>query len=90
MSMHNLLEYCDSYSMTSANLWSYYRGEVNDNSNENVNDYSANNSKTRTSRTFECKTKTVGIAPANNDRLNTYCEIVIDLSWTEDLDLALI
>ena len=71
MSMHNLLEYSDNYSMKSANLWNYYRDEVNDNSNENVDDYSANNSNIRTSRTFECKTKIAGIAPANNDRLNT-------------------
>ena len=71
MSMHNLLEYSDNYSMKSANLWNYYRDEVNDNSNENVDDYSANKSNIRTSRPFECKTKTARIAPANNDRLNT-------------------
>ena len=29
--------------MTSANLWNYYRDEVNNKSNENVDDYSANN-----------------------------------------------
>ena len=66
MSMHNLLEYSDNHSMTSANLWNYYRDEVNNKSNENVDDYRANNHNIWTSRTFECKTKIVGIAPANN------------------------
>ena len=34
MPMYNLLEYIDSYSMTSESLWNDYRYEVNDNENE--------------------------------------------------------
>ena len=37
MSVYNLLEYSDNYSMTSGSLWSYYRDEVNDAANENDN-----------------------------------------------------
>ena len=39
MSMYNLLEYCDNYSLTSRSLWIYYRDEINDDANES----SANN-----------------------------------------------
>ena len=37
MSVYNLLEYSDNYSMTSGSLWNYYRDEVNDAANENDN-----------------------------------------------------
>ena len=65
MPMYNLLEYSDSYSMTSGSLWSYYRDEVNDydNENDNANNNRINNNKTITSKSFKCKTK--------NDRKNT-------------------
>ena len=65
MPMYNLLEYSDSYSMTSGSLWSYYRDEVNDydNENDNANNNRINKNKTITSKSFECKTK--------NDRKNT-------------------
>ena len=33
MPMYNLLEYSDNYSMTSGNLWNYYRDVV-----DNIND----------------------------------------------------
>ena len=35
MSMYNLLEYSDNYSMTLRSLWNYYRDEIDDNANEN-------------------------------------------------------
>ena len=35
MPKYNLLEYSDNFFMTSGNLWSYYRDEMNDNANEN-------------------------------------------------------
>ena len=60
MLMYNLLEYSDSYSMTLKSLWKYYVDEVNDTANENnasVN--KINNDKTRTSKSFEHKTKTI-------------------------------
>ena len=49
MSMYNLLEYRDNYSMTSESLWNYYRDEVNDAANEND---SANN-KINNNKTIE-------------------------------------
>ena len=45
MSMYNLLEYSDSYSMTSGSLRNYYRDERNDDANENVNKMINNNNK---------------------------------------------
>ena len=49
MSMYNLLEYSDNYSMISRSLWDYYRDEINDDANEN-NDVNnkINNNKTIT------------------------------------------
>ena len=35
MPMYNLLEYSNNYSMTSGNLWNYYRDKVDDDANEN-------------------------------------------------------
>ena len=35
MSMYNLLEYSDNYSMTSGSLQNHYRDEVNDDQDEN-------------------------------------------------------
>ena len=35
MSMYNLLECSENCSITSGNLWNYYRDEVNDSANEN-------------------------------------------------------
>ena len=35
MTMYNLLEYSDNYSMPSGSLWNYYKDEVNDDTNEN-------------------------------------------------------
>ena len=47
MSVYNLLEYSDNYSMTSGSLWNYYRDEVNDAANENDNaNNKINNNKT--------------------------------------------
>ena len=37
MSMYNLLEYSKNYSKTSASLWSYYRDELTDDTNDNNN-----------------------------------------------------
>ena len=35
MTMYNLLEYSNNYSIASRSLWNYYRDEVNDDVNEN-------------------------------------------------------
>ena len=64
--------YYDTYCMTSGNLWNYYRGEVNDDQNENDNaNNSINNNKTITIKSFEYKSKLIGINPSNNNILDT-------------------
>ena len=70
MPMYNLLEYSANSSMTSGNLWNYYRDEVNDDADENYNDYRLNNSKTTTSKSFEYKTKIIGRTPYTDSRLD--------------------
>ena len=71
MSVYNLLEYNDNYSMTSGSLWNYYRNEVNDDANEIVANYRINNNKTTISRSFEYKAKVIKRTPANNNIFNT-------------------
>ena len=48
MSMYDLLECSDNYSMTWSSFWNYYRDEVNDDANENNDDgnYRIHNNKT--------------------------------------------
>ena len=46
MPMYNLSEYSQNYSMTSENLWNYYRDEIHDNASDG--------------KSFKCKTKIVG------------------------------
>ena len=77
MPMHNLLQYSDNYSMTSASLWNYYRDEINDDANENVNNRI--NNKTILSKSFEYKTKLIGSMPNDNDTLDT--EVVVPLKY---------
>ena len=49
MSMSNLMEYSDNYSMTAGSLWNYYRDYINDDANENnAAPIKINNSKTIT------------------------------------------
>ena len=91
MSMDNLSEYSDNYSITSGSLWTYYRDEVNDNFNKIIANYKINNSKTAGSKLFEQKTKIIGSSPANINRL--YTEIVVPLKYLSNfwrsLDLPL-
>ena len=78
ISMYNLLEYSGSYSMTSKSLWNYYRGEINDDANENnLDNNRINNNKTITSKSFEYKTKLIGSTPNNNNILDA--EVVVPL-----------
>ena len=49
MSMYNLLEYSQNYSMTSGSLWNYYRYEIDD-VNDNASD----------GKSFKYKTKVIG------------------------------
>ena len=67
MSVYNLLEYSDNYSMTSGSLWNYYRDEANDSANEiNDNRNMISNNKTARSKSFEYKTKIIRSTPSNN------------------------
>ena len=55
MSIYNLIEYSENYSMTSGSLWVYYRDGVIDNAIENneTGYHRINNNKTTTSKSFE-------------------------------------
>ena len=58
MSMYNMLEYSDNYSMKSGSLWNFYRNEVNDDANENnAANNRTSNIKMITSKSFEYKKK---------------------------------
>ena len=78
MSMYNLLEYSDNYSMTSESLWIYYRDEVNADATEIVANYRINNSKVTTSRSFEYKTKIIKRKPANNNILSAVVVVALN------------
>ena len=57
MSMPNLLDYSDIYSMTLGSLWNYYIDEINDDANENDdNGNKINNNKTTASKSFRYET----------------------------------
>ena len=94
MLMYNLLEYSGNYSMTSGNLWNYYRHEVNDSANENngTNNYRTNNNKTTTSKSFEYKTSLTGSTSINNNGLKA--EVVVPLEYMSNFwrspDLVLV
>ena len=73
-----MLEYSDSYSMTSGSLWNYYRDEVNYSANEIDDDNTVSNNKTTTSKSFKYKTKMVGSTPSNkNIRWRSSCAFKI-------------
>ena len=57
MSVYNLLEYSQNYSMTSGSLWNYYRDEIDD-VDDNASD----------GRSFKDKTKIVGKSPKRPPR----------------------
>ena len=57
--MYDLLEYSDSYSMTSRSLWNYYRDEV-DNVNNNTSDGKLFTYKTKITRKTEVRTAQPG------------------------------
>ena len=64
MSMFDLLEYSNNYSMASGSLWYDDANENNDAGN-----YRVNKNKTTTSKSFEYNTKITGSTPAGNNRL---------------------
>ena len=91
MSTYNPLEYSNNYSMASGSLWNYYRTEINDDPNENVNNR-INNNKIITSRSFEYKTKLIWSTPNDNNTFDA--EVVVQLIYLNNfwrsLDLPLI
>ena len=52
MSMYDLLEYSDNYSMAPGSLQSYYRDDAVDSTNEknNASNYRTNNNRTATAK----------------------------------------
>ena len=97
MSMYNLLEYSDNYSMTSGSLWNYYRDEINYDENEsdnNINNSSDNdnNNINNNDKHIKCKTKIIGSASDNENKLNT--GVVVSLKYLSNFgrsfDLPLI
>ena len=78
--------------MASRRLWNYYRGEVDDDANENdAANNRINKNKTTTSKSFEYKTKVIGNMPNNNNILDA--EVVVPLKYLSNfwrsLDLTL-
>ena len=69
MPMYHLLEYNDSYTMTSGILWNYYIDEINDDANENVNNR-INNNKAITGKSFKCNIKLLESTRNNNNILD--------------------
>ena len=58
MSMYNLFEYSDNFSMTYGSLWIFYRDEVSHSPTEiNDNDNMINNSQEKIDKYFLYKTK---------------------------------
>ena len=64
--------------MTSGSFWNYYRDEINDDENENVNNNNRIN-KTVTSKSSEYKTKIVESMPNSNNILDTV--VVVPLKY---------
>ena len=65
MPMHNLIEYSDSYSKTSACLWQYYKDDPSDSITQ--------------SRLFKSKIKITGKAPAAGNTKDV--EIIVPLKY---------
>ena len=76
MSMHNLLEYSDNFSMTSKMLRGYYRDEVNESADEtDNNDNLRNNIKTTKSKSLKYKAKIIGSTSNDNNILDAEVDV---------------
>ena len=81
MSMYNLLECTDNYSMTLGILSNYYRDEINDSGIENnIDGNKINNAKIITSKTFEYKTKIIGRTPNDSNTLEKGVAVHLNIS----------
>ena len=78
MLMYNLLEYSDNHSVISERLWSYYRHKVDDAANEIVTSCKIENTKTRTSTSFEYK---IRIKRRTSDKNTLNVEVVVPLKY---------
>ena len=78
MLMYNLLEYSDNHSMISKRLWSYYRHKVDDAANEIFTSCKIENTKIRTSTSFEYKIK---ITRRTSDKNTFNAEVVVPLKY---------
>ena len=56
MPMYNLLEYRENHRKTTGSLWNYYRDELSDDANDNIN----SNKNTINSESFKYKTSITG------------------------------
>ena len=79
--------------MTSGSLRSYYRDETNDSAIENnPTGFKIINNQTKTSKSFEYKTKTIGRTPDGNNTSDA--DVVVPLKYLSNfwrfLDLLLI
>ena len=64
--------------MTSVKLWNYYRGEINDDANENnASRIKINNNRTTTSKFYKYRTKVMGNTTNNNNKLDA--EVAVPL-----------
>ena len=80
MTMYNLLEYSDNYSMPSGSLWNYYKDEVNDDTNENNAALNKiNNNQKIASKSFKYKTTLKGSTRNNNNILEA--EVIVPLKY---------
>ena len=80
MTMYNLLEYSDNYSMPSGSLWNYYKDEVNDDTNENNAALNKiNNNQKIASKSFKYKTTLIGSTRNNNNILEA--EVIVPLKY---------
>ena len=73
--------------MASRSLWNYYRNEINDDPNENVNNR-INNNKIITRRPFEYQTKLIWSTPNDNNTFNA--EVVVQLIYLNNFGDLLI
>ena len=71
MPIYNLLQCSDNSSMTSGNLWNYYRDKIKYDANENDDaENKIYNDKVIASKSFEYKIKVIGRTPDNSNTLD--------------------
>ena len=69
MSMYNMLEYSQNYSMTLGSLWNYFKDEIDD-VDKNASD----------GKSFKCKTKIVGKHHKHQNHRHDHHKIQMELN----------